>query len=136
MANNGFDTFDHETSILTQTDSQTETHKICEIFTQKTLAKVGGKGGVCTYNHIIPSLVFTSPSKIQLKFFFVFLQVQMVIEFDQVEFIIVGLSNPLMTYPTFTPVFGSQFRFLSRSDLTVRKLLVLTQFLFQLIIIM
>ena len=70
MANNGFDTFDHETRILTQTDSQTETHKICEIFTQKTLAKVGGKGGVCTYNHIIPSLVFTSPSKIQLNFFF------------------------------------------------------------------
>ena len=45
----------------------------------------------------------------------------MVVEFNQVEFLIVGLSNPLMTYPTFTPVFGSQFIFLSRSELTVRK---------------
>ena len=45
----------------------------------------------------------------------------MVLEFDKVEFVIIGLSNPLMTYPTFTPVFGSQYIFLSRSVLTVRK---------------
>ena len=109
---------------MTQTDSpQTETHKICEIFTQKTLARVGGKGGVCSYNHNMPALL--RHHRFNLPNFFVFLQVQMVIEFDQVEFVIVGLSNPLMTYPTFTPVFGSQFRFLSRSDLTVRKLLYL-----------
>merc|ERR1711994_240164 len=92
LANDAFDAFNHDTGILTQTDASVETHQICEIFTQKTLAKVGGKGGI-----------------------------KMVLEFDQVEFVIVGLSNPLMTYPTFTPVFGSQYIFLSRSVLTVRK---------------